>query len=74
MENANIYQQTFSPDKSQGHYNVELYIILITYPPKVQECVNALLTAKSYRWIKKIPALTRATICLKTFSSQQRYL
>ena len=36
--------------------------------------VNALLTAKRYRWIKKIPALTRATICLKTFSSQQHYL
>ena len=36
LENSIIYQQTFCPDKLPGHYNVELYTIVITYPPKVQ--------------------------------------
>ena len=36
LENSIIYQQTFSPDKYPGHFSVELYIILITYPPTVQ--------------------------------------
>ena len=69
-----IYQQTFSPDKYPGYYNVELYTILITYPPNVQSWVNSLLAANRYRWIGKITVITRDTICLKTLSFQQRYL
>ena len=71
-----IYQQTFSPDKYPGYYSIELYTVLITYPPKVQSCVNvnALLAANRYRWIGKITALERAAICQKTLSFQQRCL
>ena len=36
LDNSFIHQQTFSPEKYPGYYSDELYIILITYPPKVQ--------------------------------------
>ena len=47
LKNSIIYQQ-ISPYKFPGYYSVELYTLLITYPAKLQWCVNAILAANAF--------------------------